>query len=55
VRIAVAGRDRPQARYKMSLADALAVALAKERKAELVTGNAEFKALEKEIKINWLK
>ncbi|HEY4415450.1 MAG TPA: type II toxin-antitoxin system VapC family toxin [Verrucomicrobiae bacterium] len=44
-----------KAQYKMSLADAFAVALAKEKKAELVTGDQEFKPLEKEIKINWLK
>ena len=44
-----------KARFKMSLADAFAAALAKEKKAELVTGDPEFKALEKEIKINWLK
>ena len=44
-----------KARFKMSLADAFAAALAKERKAELVTGDAEFKPLEKEIKIHWLK
>lgn len=43
-----------KARHKISLADAFAAALAKERKAELVTGDSEFKALEKEIKINWL-
>ena len=42
-------------RFKMSLADAFAAALAKEKKAELVTGDAEFKALEREIKIHWLK
>jgi ribonuclease VapC len=41
-------------RFKMSLADAFAAALAKEKKAELVTGDPEFKELEKEIKINWL-
>ena len=29
--------------------------LAKERKTELVTGDPEFKSLEKEIKIHWLK
>ena len=34
---------------------ALAAALAKEKKPELVTGDPEFKALEKEIKIHWLK
>ena len=44
-----------KARHKLSLADAFAAALAKERKAELVTGDPEFKALEKEIKITWLK
>ena len=44
-----------KARFKMSLADAFAAALAKEKKADLVSGDPEFKALEKEIKINWLK
>jgi ribonuclease VapC len=44
-----------KARFKLSLADAFAAALAKERKTELVTGDPEFKALEKEIKVNWLK
>ena len=44
-----------KARHKISLADAYAAALAKERKTELVTGDPEFKSLEKEIKINWLK
>ena len=44
-----------KARFKMSLADAFAVALAQEKKAELVTGDPEFKALQREIKIHWLK
>ncbi|MCW5553347.1 MAG: PIN domain-containing protein [Verrucomicrobiae bacterium] len=44
-----------RAAHKMSLADAFAAALAKEKKAELVTGDPEFKPLEKEIKIHWLK
>ena len=44
-----------KARFKMSLADAFAAALAKEKKGELLTGDREFKALEKEIKIAWLK
>ena len=44
-----------KARFKMSLPDAFAAALAKEKKAELITGDPEFKPLEKEIKINWLK
>jgi predicted nucleic acid-binding protein len=38
----------------MRLADAFAVALAKEKKAQLVTGDPEFKAVEKEIRIQWL-
>jgi predicted nucleic acid-binding protein len=41
--------------YDLGLADAFAAALAKSKKAELVTADTEFKALEKEIKINWLK
>jgi predicted nucleic acid-binding protein len=41
--------------HHLGLADAFAGALAKSKKAELVTADHEFKALEKEIKINWLK
>jgi len=44
-----------KATYRVAYADAFAAALAKERRAELVTGDPEFKPLEKEIKINWLK
>jgi predicted nucleic acid-binding protein len=44
-----------KSRHKLSLADAFAAALAREKKGELVTGDPEFKALEKEIKITWLK
>ena len=44
-----------KARYKLSLADAFALALAREKNAPLVTGNPEFKAVEKEVKIDWLK
>ena len=44
-----------KARYRISLADAFAAALAKEQNAELVTGDPEFKPLEKEIDISWLK
>ena len=43
-----------KATHKMSYADCFAAALAKEKKAELVTGDPEFKEVEKEIKINWL-
>lgn len=44
-----------KAEHDLGLADAFAAALAKNKKAELVTADTEFKALEKEIKINWLK
>jgi predicted nucleic acid-binding protein len=44
-----------KARFRLSLADAFAATLAKEMKAELVTGDPEFKALEREIRIHWLK
>jgi predicted nucleic acid-binding protein len=44
-----------KAKQRISYADAFAAALAKLRRAELVTGDAEFKVLEKEIRISWLK
>ncbi len=44
-----------KARFKISLADAFAAALAREMKAELVSGDPEFEALENEINIHWLK
>ena len=44
-----------KATHEMSYADCFAAALAKLRNAELVTGDPEFKEVEKEIKINWLK
>jgi len=43
-----------KSRFSLSLADAFAAALAKKHKAELVTGDPEFKEVEKEIKIAWL-
>ncbi len=39
---------------KMSYADCFAAALAKIKKAELITGDQEFKEVEKEIKVLWL-
>lgn len=39
---------------KISYADAFAAALSEQRKAILVTGDKEFKSLEKKIKINWI-
>ena len=44
-----------KATHKMAYADCFAAALAKSKNAELLTGDPEFKELEKEIKINWLK
>lgn len=43
-----------KATHRISLADAFAAALAKDKKAELVTGDPEFKSLEKDVKITWL-
>jgi predicted nucleic acid-binding protein len=43
-----------KARGKISYADCFAAALAKARKAEVVTGDKEFKRLEDEIEIVWL-
>ena len=43
-----------KAKYKMSFADCFAAALAKEHKADLVTGDPEFKQLEGESKIRWV-
>jgi ribonuclease VapC len=45
---------RIKAKKRMEYADCFAVALARLRKAELYTGDPEFKAVEKEIKIVWL-
>ena len=43
-----------KAKKKMSYADCFAAALAKLRKAELVTGDKEFKQVEGEVKILWI-
>jgi len=39
---------------KMSLADCFAAALAKQRKADLYTGDQDFKNVERDLKIVWL-
>jgi predicted nucleic acid-binding protein len=44
-----------KAEDRLGLADAFAAALARSRKAELVTADREFKSVEGEIKILWLK
>ena len=43
-----------KATKKMSLADCFAAALAKQQKAEIYTGDPEFRAVGDAIKINWL-
>ena len=43
-----------KAKGNIAFGDCFAAALAKNRKAELITGDKEFKALEGEIKIAWL-
>ena len=45
---------RFKSQNKMSYADCFAAALAKLKKADLVTGDTEFKLLDGEIKISWL-
>ena len=44
-----------KSKHKMSFADCFAAALAKQRKAHLVTGDKEFTQVEGEISITWLK
>jgi predicted nucleic acid-binding protein len=44
-----------KARGGISYGDAYAAALAKEKRAELVTGDLEFRRLEREIRIQWLR
>ncbi len=43
-----------KAAHKMSLADCFAAALANQKKAEIYTGDPEFKAVESELKIIWI-
>lgn len=43
-----------KAKHRMSYADCFAAALAKDHKADLVTGDKEFKQVENEIKIHWV-
>ena len=44
-----------KAKHKMSFADCFAAALAKQQKAHLVTGDPEFKQVEADVTISWLK
>lgn len=43
-----------KAARKMSLADCFAAALARQKKADLYTGDPEFKSAEKDIRVVWL-
>lgn len=43
-----------KSQHKMSYADCYAAALAKSKKADLVTGGGEFKPLDRQIKIQWV-
>ena len=40
--------------HKMSLADCFAAALAKQKRAEIYTGDPEFRSVESELRIIWL-
>ena len=44
-----------KAKHKMSYADCFAAALAKQKKAHLVTGDREFKQVEQDIQIIWAR
>jgi predicted nucleic acid-binding protein len=44
-----------KSKYKMSYADCFAAALAKQKNALLLTGDFEFKQVEAQITIDWLK
>jgi ribonuclease VapC len=44
-----------KAKNKMSFADCFAAALAKQKKALLITGDPEFKQVDSEVTIHWLK
>ena len=46
---------RYKSKHKMSFADCFAAALAKQKKAHLVTGDNEFKQVEGDISIVWLE
>jgi ribonuclease VapC len=43
-----------KAKHKLSLADCFAAALAKDRKADVYTGDPEFKSVEDEVRIVWI-
>ena len=54
-RVRVESAAHIKSKYAMSYADAFAVALARELDATLVTGDPEFKAVEKMVSVLWLE
>ncbi len=46
---------RLKSKHKMSYADCFAAALANNQKADLVTGDNEFKQFEAQVKIHWVE
>jgi ribonuclease VapC len=46
---------RLKATKKMSYADCFAVGLAMKKKCDLVTGDKEFRQIEKELRVRWIK
>ena len=45
---------RIKSRYSIALGDSFAISLARQKDASVVTGDPEFKLVEKEIKVLWL-
>lgn len=43
-----------KAKYRMSFADCFAAALAKQHKAQLMTGDAEFRQVEADVQVRWV-
>lgn len=43
-----------KARHRMSYADCFAAALAKDQKADLLTGDKEFQQVQNEVRVSWL-
>ena len=42
-------------KYRVAYADCFAAALAKRKRAEIVTGDPEFKKIKENLKLNWIK
>jgi ribonuclease VapC len=44
-----------KSKHRMSFADCFAAALARERKATLLTGDPEFRQVQEQVRIQWLE